>query len=175
MPQSKAAVTDRRGSPRCALCFAPPLSFAADGAPHGRLVAYGDGAWLWAPFLYQHQARVDQVRADEELRYLVAAAEGELLLDPAVPGVADSLLRFLVEEVRAWVRDSQVAAGRHRVQQRGHDRVRVVGGRDRLQDREHGDRDRLAEVQELGGPVEDAASVAQVRLDVLGGAFLAAV
>jgi hypothetical protein len=72
-----------------ALCFAPPSLFAADGAPHGRL-AYSDGAWLWAPFLYQHQAGVDHVRADEELLYLVAAAEGELLLNPAVPGVARS-------------------------------------------------------------------------------------
>ena len=45
--------------------------------------------------------------------------------------------------------DGEVAAGRHGVHDPGHDRVRVVGVRDRVQDREQRDRHRAGEVQQL--------------------------
>jgi len=72
------------------------------------------------------------------------------------------------------VRKGEVAAGRHGVHQAGHDRVRVVGVRDRVQERDERDRDGHGEVQQLRGPGEDDAGVAQVGVDVLGGARLAA-
>src|SRR6185437_1293140 len=46
---------------------------------------------------------------------------------------------------------------RDRVHDPGHDSVRAVGVRDRVQDRQQRDRHRLAEVQHLGGPGEDGA------------------
>ena len=68
--------------------------------------------------------------------------------------------------------DGEVAAGRHGVHQPRHDRVRVVGVRDRVQDRYQGDRDGPGEVEQPRGLGEDLAGVAQVGVDVLGGARL---
>jgi hypothetical protein len=52
--------------------------------------------------------------------------------------------------------------------------VRVIVVRDRMQERDERDRDRPGEIQQLPGLGEDGRSVAQVRVDVLGGARLAA-
>jgi hypothetical protein len=85
-----------------------PGNQAAHPAPHG-LLALAAGARLWPPFLCGHHAGLYQVRAGEEPRHLVAAAQGELVLDPAAPGIPDALLRFGVDAIRACVGDS--AAG----------------------------------------------------------------
>ena len=50
--------------------------------------------------------------------------------------------------------------------------MRVVGVRYRVQDGEQRDRHRAGEVEHLAGLAEDRGSVAQVRIDVLGGACL---
>src|SRR6185437_7945132 len=99
--------------------------------------------------------------------HLRAAAPRELLLDPAVPGIGDALDRLPVEEVYGAMGDGEVAARGYGVEQAGHDRVRVVGVRDRVQDREHRDRHWLGEVKQFAGPVKDRAGVPEVRLDVL--------
>jgi len=67
------------------------------------------------------------------------------------------------------MRDGQVAARRDGVHHRGHDRVRVVGAGHDVEHREQGDRDRAGEVKQPCGLPEDGVSVAQVRVDVLGG------
>jgi hypothetical protein len=54
------------------------------------------GARIWSPFLRRHHAGFYQIRADEEPRHLLAAAQGELLADPAAPGIPNAVLRFLV-------------------------------------------------------------------------------
>jgi hypothetical protein len=76
----------------------------------------------------------------------------------------------MVEQVRARVRDGQVAAGRNGVHHLGYQRVRVVGVGDDVQDGEQRDRDRTAEVEQLPGPVEVRGGVAQVGVDAGGGA-----
>lgn len=72
------------------------------------------------------------------------------------------------------MRDREVAAGRHGGEQPGHDRVRVVAVRYRVQDRDERDRDRPGEVEQPGGLVEDGLGVAQAGVDVLRGAGVAA-
>ena len=72
------------------------------------------------------------------------------------------------------MRDGDVAAGRDRVHERGHDRLRAVGVGDRVQDGKQRDRYRPGEVQQLRGLGQDRESVTQVRVNVLGGAFLVA-
>jgi hypothetical protein len=44
------------------------------------------------------------------------------------------------------VGDSEVTAGRYGIKEPRHDRVRVIGSRDRVQDRHQRDRHRLGEV-----------------------------
>ena len=70
--------------------------------------------------------------------------------------------------------DGEVAAGRHGAHYRGHDRVRVIGVRQRVQDREHRDCYWLGEVEQSGGLGKDSVGVAEVGVDELGGAFLGA-
>src|SRR6185437_17107518 len=111
----------------------PALLFAADRAPHSRLAIVG--ARLRPPLLHWYQAGFHEVGAVEEWCHLRAAAPRELLLDPAVPGIVDALDRLPVEEVYGAMGDGEVAARGYGVEQAGHDRVRVVGVRDRVQDR----------------------------------------
>ena len=68
------------------------------------------------------------------------------------------------------MRKGEVAAGRHRVHHLGHDRVRIVGVRYRVQYRDQRDRYRLGEVKQLACVVQDGAGVAKVGVDVLRGA-----
>jgi hypothetical protein len=65
----------------------------------------------------------------------------------------------------------QVAAGRDGIHQPRHDRVRVVGVGDEVQDRDEQDSDRTGEVEGVGGAPEDRVGVPQVGLDVVGPAF----
>ena len=65
------------------------------------------------------------------------------------------------EEIRAGVRDDEVTARRYGVQQPGDDVVGVVGVGDRVQQREQGDRDRLLEVEEVAGLVEEPSRVSR--------------
>ena len=71
--------------------------------------------------------------------------------------------------------NDKVTAGGHGVKQSGHDRVRGVGIRYRVQGGKQGDRHRLGEVERCAGLVEDRIRIAQIRIDVLRGAGLAAV
>ena len=75
-----------------------------------------------------------------------------LLGHPAPRCPRGLLLRFRVEELRPQVGHGEVAAGRHGVHQPGHDRVRVVGVRYHVQDREQRHRHRLGEVKQLARP-----------------------
>ena len=65
--------------------------------------------------------------------------------------------------------DGEVAAGRHRVEQAGHDRVRVVAVGYAVEDRDQRNRRGLGEVQQFAGLAEDRGSVAEVSVDVVGG------
>ncbi len=65
----------------------------------------------------------------------------------------------------------QVAAGRDGIHQPRHDRVRVVGVGDEVQDRDEQDSDRAGEIEGVGGALEDRVGVPQVGLDVVGLAF----
>ena len=145
------------------------LPFAPDRAPQGGPLG-GDRSRGLAPFLDPHQARFHQVGAVEEPRYLLAASVGDLVLNHPVGDAHETVVLAGVEKIRAGVRDGEVAAGRDGGKQRGDDVVRLVGVGDRVQQREQGDRDRLGEVEELAGLVEDLLGVAHVGVDVLGGA-----
>jgi hypothetical protein len=67
--------------------------------------------------------------------------------------------------------DRQVAAGRHRGHQPGHDAPRVLGILDQVQHSEQHDRHRLAEVKQGRPPVQDRTGIAQVGLHVVGRPF----
>jgi len=69
------------------------------------------------------------------------------------------------------VSDRQIAAGGGGIQQLLHDRVRIVVIEDVPQDSQHRDRDRLREVQRLGGSLQDLVGVARVGIDVVGDAL----
>ena len=94
------------------------------------------------------------------------------LLDRHVPADLVPGLRHLVAvDVRGDLGQGQEAAGRARADELGDDAVGVVGVRDQVQDRHQHDRHRLGEVERLRRPVQDRAGVAQVGVEVVGGAF----
>jgi alditol oxidase len=149
------------------------LPLAPHRAPHRRLARVGR-AGLRPPVLKWHDAGFHQVRAGEEARHLIPVAVRELLLDPAARHRLHFPQCLRGEELRAQVREREVAAGRHGVHHPGHDRIRVVGVRYRVQDRDQRDRHRLREVKQSACLAEDGAGVAQVGVDVLGGPRVAA-
>ena len=112
-------------------------------------------------------AGVEQVQAVEQGADLGVAAGGErdgglVVVGPHGRG------HLLGGDVAGGVRESQVAARRHGPHQPGHQGGRLVLVGDAVQDAEEHDRDRPAEVQDLGGPGQDRVEVAQVGVDVGG-------
>jgi hypothetical protein len=149
LPVGSVPLQDPRGGVAgFGFLFTSPL--AAHRAPKGgsaRVVRTG----LRAPFLHPYETGFYQVRACEELCHLLAAAERERLLDHPASDVLQAVPGFPAEEVRRPVRHDEVTTGRHGVKQPGHDRVRVVGVRYRVQEGEQRDRCRLGEVQQRSG------------------------
>jgi len=67
--------------------------------------------------------------------------------------------------------EHQVAARGERVHQPGHDLPRILGVRDQVQDDQHHQRDRLAQVQGAASGFEYDVRFAQIRVEVGGGAL----
>jgi hypothetical protein len=112
----------------------------ADTAPSGAGVG---GAW--APLMHLDQARFDQIKAGEEAGYLLPGAQRLRRGDPLV---VDPLRAGLGEvDVDRRMGDRQVAGGRQRRHQAGHDGPRVLGILDEVQHPEQHERHRLAEVE----------------------------
>ena len=115
-------------------------------------------------------AGVEQVQAGKQGTDLGVAAGGERDRGLVVVG-PHGRGHLLGGDVAGGVRQGQVAARRHGLHQPGHQGGRVVLVGDAVQDAEEHDRDRLAEVQDLGGPGQDRVEVAQVGVDVGGRAL----
>ncbi len=73
--------------------------------------------------------------------------------------------------VRGAVREHQVTAGRQGVDERARESVRILVVHDEVHQRDQGERDGPVEVQEAAGVFEDRARLADVGLDVGGGAL----
>jgi hypothetical protein len=100
-------------------------------------------------------------------------AEGEVLAAELIearcrPG---DLLRV---DVRGDVGQGQVASGRHGVHQFRHDLIRIVVVSDRVQDRDQHDRHRPREVQRPRRLLQDRVSIAQIGVQVVDQALVAA-
>ncbi len=89
-----------------------------------------------------------------------------LVGQPVVP--PGRLGHLLGLDVGGHLGQHQVAARRHRRQQRGDDPVRVVGVHDQVHDRDQHDRHRAGEVQRPCRVRQDRARIAQVRVEVVG-------
>jgi serine-type D-Ala-D-Ala carboxypeptidase len=143
------------------------LALTSDAAPHDR----GAGRLevrCGPPVRYWHQSRLNQFQAVKEPQHLGLGAEGHLLGDQLVHPVRDLGHRRSLD-VAGWVRQRQVAPGRHGSNQPGHDPVRIVLIADVLQDRHQHDRHRTGEVQYLRRRSKDRLGVAQVGIDARGG------
>jgi AcrR family transcriptional regulator len=146
------------------------LRLASDSAPGGDL-ARAENPWLWPPLLGLDHAGFEQVKSGEEARDRIPVTHGCLRSAHPLVHAPGHLRHLRGPDIAGWVREHQVAAGRHRRHEPGHDAVRIVCVRDQVQDDQQHERDRLAEVQGRRRGLHDGLGVAQIGIEVRRRAF----
>src|ERR1700722_841701 len=122
------------------------LGLPADRTPACNLVLIDGVARAWPPSVTLDDAWLDQIEAVEESGHLAEGAQGHRR-DHRLVVAARALGDEFALDVTGRVSERQVAAARNRAHEARNDPVRIFLVPDELQDRNQGDRGRLAEVE----------------------------